>query len=113
MELDSGMKEYLRSLQASIESQASTIESLRAKNKTLEEKLKHAETQVIDITEELNELKEKLRKATTPKDTIGSTITDEITRAANEVVNEQFMKSLAFEETSGLYYDYKTGNEIH
>ena len=106
MELDSGMKEYLRSLQASIESQESTIESLRAKNKTLEEKLRHAETQVIDMTEEIKELKEKVQSSTT-------SITDEITKAAHEVVNEQFLKSLAYEETSGLYYDYKTGTTYY
>jgi hypothetical protein len=136
MELPEGMKEYLRSLQASIDTQEATIESLRAKNKRLEEKLKNSESyteelrlQSIELIKEISELKEdrkrsghEEKKVTEGIDdsneahnqpgvsiTDGSSITEQITMAANKVVHDQFLEGMAFEETSGLYYDYKSG----
>ena len=125
MENENGMREYLRSLQASIESQDLTIESLRKKNKRLEEKLKNAESysedlrnQVEALSREVSELKKSLpnvkNETTEPienekEDSEPKNITEEITKAANEVVEQEFLKSMAFEETSGLYYDYNTG----
>ena len=125
MDIDSGMKEYLRSLQATIENQEATIENLRAKNKKLDERVKEEESKVTELTDEVSCLKEKLKTETdnnenltaqlvmlkdklSDKDAIPS-LTEEITKAAEEVVHEQFIQSLAYEKTTGLYYDYKTG----
>merc|ERR1712141_896218 len=65
--MDDGMREYLRSLQASIETQEATIESLRGKNKRLEEKLLTAESyseelrlQVQNLSQEVEALKSEL-----------------------------------------------------
>ncbi len=109
MELDSGVKEYLRSLQASIENQESTIESLRAKNKRLEEQLQSAEDKVEELTKEITDLKDQLLTNAKPMSDEPLSITEEITKAAQDVVKEQFLQSLVYEETSGLYYDYKSG----
>lgn len=127
MEIDSGMREYLRSLQASIENQEATIEALRAKNKRLEEQLKTEESKVEDLTKQAAELEEQLEAKNTDNEALTKqiselkerleatntdtkiSITDEITKAAEEVVNEQFLQGLAYEETTGLYYDYKSG----
>ena len=65
--MDDGMREYLRSLQASIETQEATIEGLRGKNKRLEEKLLTAESyseelrlQVQNLSQEVEALKSEL-----------------------------------------------------
>jgi len=110
-ELDSGLKEYLRGLQASIESQEATIESLRSKNKRLEDELKIEEGKVEKLNEEVAVLKKKLEssEATNDKAKNPLSITEEITQAAQEVVNDQYLKNMAFEETTGLYYDYQSG----
>ena len=36
-------------------------------------------------------------------------VAEEITKAASEVVHEQFLKSMVYEKTSGLYYDQNSG----
>ena len=100
MELDSGTKEYLRSLQASIDSQEATIESLRSKNKRLEDELKIAEGKVEELNEEVAELKKRLESSETTKNPLS--ITEEITQAAQEVVNDQFLQNMAFEKTTGI-----------
>ena len=100
MELDSGTKEYLRSLQASIDSQEATIESLRSKNKRLEDELKIAEGKVEELNEEVAELKKRLESSEATKNPLS--ITEEITQAAQEVVNDQFLRNMAFEETTGI-----------
>ena len=124
--MDDGMREYLRSLQASIETQEATIESLRGKNKRLEEKLLTAESyseelrlQVQNLSQEVEALKsellaqkEKIVKSdedqTSAMITVGN-VAEEITKAASEVVHEQFLKSMVYEKTSGLYYDQNSG----
>lgn len=124
--MDDGMREYLRSLQASIETQEATIESLRGKNKRLEEKLLTAESyseelrlQVQNLSQEVEALKsellaqkEKIVKSdedqTSAMMTVGN-VAEEITKAASEVVHEQFLKSMVYEKTSGLYYDQNSG----
>ena len=104
MELDSGTKEYLRSLQASIDSQEATIESLRSKNKRLEDELKIAEGKVEELNEEVAELKKRLESSEAKNDKANNplSITEEITQAAQEVVNDQFLRNMAFEETTGI-----------
>ena len=104
MELDSGTKEYIRSLQASIETQEATIESLRSKNKRLEDELKVAKSKVEDLNEEVAVLKKKLESSEASNVQVKNplTITEEITKAAQEVVNDQFLQNMAFEETSGM-----------
>ena len=130
------MKEYIRGLQASIESQEATIDSLKEKNKRLEEKLQSAEDKVEELTKGLEKLREEVnvsKKSVEESKPSALSITEEITKAANEVVNEQFLSTLAYEETTGiptlytrkiksmkkyslikhfftgLYYDYKSG----
>ena len=137
--MDDGMREYLRSLQASIETQEATIEGLRGKNKRLEEKLLTAESyseelrlQVQNLSQEVETLKSELlaqkesSKGCTStcikaglvtcddEDQSGAMMTvenvaEEITKAASEVVHEQFLKSMVYEKTSGLYYDQNSG----
>lgn len=129
-EMSPGVKEYIRSLQATIESQEVTIESLRSKNKRLEEKLKTAESyseelrlQVQNLGQEVSELKDILKSNKDHDDDDakedsndkewdtgqGSSIADQVTDAADKAVHDQFLQGMAFEETSGLYYDYKSG----
>ena len=95
----------MRGLQASIESQESTIESLRSKNKRLEDELEIAKNKVDDLNEEVSQLKKKLESAEVKNQTAdgATTITEQITQAAQEVVNDQFLASMAFEETTGDY----------
>ena len=95
----------MRGLQASIESQESTIESLRSKNKRLEDELEIAKNKVDDLNEEVSQLKKKLESAEVKKQTAdgAASITEQITQAAQEVVNDQFLRSMAFEETTGDY----------
>ena len=40
---------------------------------------------------------------------IATSIVDEVKQIAADVSHQQFLDTMAFEETSGLYYDYKTG----
>ena len=98
-----GIKEYLRGLQASIESQEATIESLRCKNKRLEDEVKVAEGKIDQLTEEVVQLKKKLdsTEATNQKANNAVSITEEITQAAQEAVEDQFLRGMAYEETTG------------
>ena len=134
--MDDGMREYLRSLQASIETQEATIEGLRGKNKRLEEKLLTAESyseelrlQVQNLSQEVETLKSELLAQKESSKGCTSTcikaglvtcddedqrmtvenVAEEITKAASEVVHEQFLKSMVYEKTSGLYYDQNSG----
>ena len=134
--MDDGMREYLRSLQASIETQEATIEGLRGKNKRLEEKLLTAESyseelrlQVQNLSQEVEALKSELLAQKESSKGCTSTcikaglvtcddedqrmtvenVAEEITKAASEVVHEQFLKSMVYEKTSGLYYDQNSG----
>ena len=124
--MDDGMREYLRSLQASIDTQEVTIEGLRGKNKRLEEKLLTAESyseelrlQVQNLSKEVEALKSELlaQKEKFVKSDDDQTsammpvenVAEEITKAASEVVHEQFLKSMVYEKTSGLYYDQNSG----
>ena len=95
-----GIKEYLRGLQASIESQEATIESLRCKNKRLEDEVKVAEGKIDQLTEEVVQLKKKL-DSTDQKANNAVSITEEITQAAQEAVEDQFLRGMAYEETTG------------
>ena len=109
MDLDdggAGIKEYLRGLQASIESQEATIESLRCKNKRLEDEVKVAEGKIDQLTEEVVQLKKKLDSTETTNQKAGNvvSITDEITQAAQEAVEDQFLRGMAYEETTGNAY---------
>ena len=67
--MDDGTREYLRGLQASIESQEATIQSLQSKNKRLEEKLKNSESyseelrvQVETLSQEVTSLKNENKR---------------------------------------------------
>ena len=110
LELDAGtgagIKEYLRGLQASIESQEATIESLRCKNKRLEDEVKVAEGKIDQLTEEVSQLKKKLdsTETTNQKANNAVSITEEITQAAQEAVEDQFLRGMAYEETTGKAY---------
>ena len=113
MEIDNGMKEYLRGLQASLQSQETVIDGLRNKNKRLEAKLQNCEsfneelkTKVEELSKQVSDLKDQLKRQENP---IQPVSTEEITLAAEDAVHDQFLKSLAYEETSGLYYCYKSG----
>lgn len=123
MSLDDGVKEYLRSLQASIDSQETTIACLRAKNKRLEEKLSSADSyneelrlKIDELSKEVTRLKGDLKGAnktilglqSMPRGS-GESVAEEMTRVADQVVHEQFLQGMSYEETSGLYYDFKTG----
>ena len=100
-----GIKEYLKGLQASIESQEATIESLRCKNKRLEDEVKVAEGKIDQLTEEVSQLKKKLDSSETANQKVNNavSITEEITQAAQEAVEDQFLRGMAYEETTGTY----------
>ena len=110
MDIENGMKEYLRSLQASMQSQETVIDGLRQKNKRLEAKLQNCEsfneelkTKVEELSKQVADLKNQLKR----QEPIQPVSAEEITKAAEDAVHEQFLESLAYEETSGLYYCYK------
>jgi len=105
VKLDNGIHEDLRGLQASIESQEAIIESLRSKNKQLEDQLKVAESKIDHLNEEVDQLKKKLESTGTTNEgeCNAISITDEITQAAQEVVHDQFLSGMAYEETTGKF----------